>query len=206
MKKRALSILLIAAMCASFATGCKDDKGSNNDPNANVEKPDDEDPAGGRPEHKPVEGSVLGVGGLNEFDSTLFNFIEENGYAKENYMISPTSFRAALCLAASGAKGETQSQLLDAMDFESEEDMNIWYTMVYNETADFMDSIDEEKASIEKYESDPDMADLYHVSGEPDGAFRLVNSIWANSDGNPEFTQEYIDLVKEKVQLSLIKV
>ena len=134
---------------------------------------------------------------MNDFNNQLIAYVGENGYEKENYMISPTSYKAALCLAAAGANGQTQDELLKAMGFQNVDEMNAWYSMVYNETVDFNDSLEAEKESIAEIQSDPDMADYYTVDGEPDGAFRLVNSIWANEDGNPEFTQEYIDLAKE---------
>jgi serpin B len=83
------------------------------------------------------------------------------------------------------------------MGIQNVDEMNAWYSMVYNETVDFNDSLEAEKENIAEIQSDPDMADYYTVDGEPDGAFRLVNSIWANEDGNPEFTQEYIDFAME---------
>ena len=51
-----------------------------------------------------------------DFDKTLIDFVEAQGYADKNYMVSPTSFRAALALAVAGADTETKQQLLTAMD------------------------------------------------------------------------------------------
>ncbi|SCY24652.1 serpin B [Pseudobutyrivibrio sp. AR14] len=191
MKKRIISLLLVGMMTASLATAC----GKGNEPEP--EKPNSSNETLGELEHKPVDGDVAGIAGMNDFNSQLIAYVGENGYEKENYMISPTSYKAALCLAVAGANGQTQDELLKAMGFQSVDEMNAWYSMVYNETVDFNDSLEAEKENIAEIQSDPDMADYYTVDGEPDGAFRLVNSIWANEDGNPEFTQEYIDLAKE---------
>ena len=175
-----------------LATACTDKE------NPKPEEPNSSNGSSGELEHKPVDETVAGIGGMNDFNNQLIAYVGENGYENENYMISPTSYKAALCLAAAGAKGQTQDELLNAMGFQSVDEMDAWYSMVYNETVDFNDSLEAEKESIAEIQNDPDMADYYSVDGKPDGAFRIVNSIWANEDGNPEFTQEYIDLVKEK--------
>lgn len=175
-----------------LATACTDKD------NPKPEEPNQTNQGLGKLEHKPVEETVVGIGGMNDFNDQLIAYLGENGYENENYMISPTSYKAALCLAASGAKGQTQDELLKAMGFQSVDEMDAWYSMAYNETVDFNDSLNTEKADIEEIQNDPEMSEYYSIYGEPDGAFRLVNSIWANEDGNPVFTQEYIDLVKEK--------
>lgn len=193
MKKRIISLLLVGMMTFSLATAC----GKGNESEPEPQEPNSSNQTLGELEHKPVDGDVAGIAGMNDFNSQLIAYVGENGYEKENYMISPTSYKAALCLAAAGANGQTQDELLKAMGFQNVDEMNAWYSMVYNETVDFNDSLEAEKESIAEIQSDPDMADYYTVDGEPDGAFRLVNSIWANEDGNPEFTQEYIDLAKE---------
>ena len=175
-----------------LATACTDKD------NPKPEEPNQTNQGLGKLEHKPVEETVVVIGGMNDFNNQLIAYLGENGYENENYMISPTSYKAALCLAAAGAKGQTQDELLKAMGFQSVDEMDAWYSMAYNETVDFNDSLNAEKERIEEIQNDPEMADYYSTSGEPDGAFRIVNSIWANEDGNPVFTQEYIDLVKEK--------
>ena len=175
-----------------LATACTDKD------NPKPEEPNQTNQGLGKLERKPVEETVAGIGGMNDFNDQLIAYLGENGYENENYMISPTSYKAALCLAAAGAKGQTQDELLKAMGFQSVDEMDAWYSMAYNETVDFNDSLNTEKADIEEIQNDPEMSEYYSIYGEPDGAFRLVNSIWANEDGNPEFTQEYIDLVKEK--------
>ncbi|SEK25027.1 serpin B [Butyrivibrio sp. ob235] len=71
-----------------------------------------------------------GVTDKKEFDKKLVEFIEENGYENKNYMISPTSFRAALAMSVAGADGNTKEELLHAMGFNSIEEVNEWYSSV----------------------------------------------------------------------------
>ena len=59
------------------------------------------------------------------FDRDFLNFIHVQN-EKENYIVSPLSFRAALILAVEGADASTRAQLLSAMGFASEEDMTQW--------------------------------------------------------------------------------
>ncbi|MBQ5449883.1 MAG: hypothetical protein IIT57_07560, partial [Treponema sp.] len=49
------------------------------------------------------------------FEDALRTYLEQGDFKDENYMVSPTSLRAALCLATEGADGQTRQELLDAM-------------------------------------------------------------------------------------------
>lgn len=190
MKKRLVSALLMGTLIVSLFGACGNDDSDVEEPQQNQEEPQ---------EKKPVDANVEVIGGMGEFNSALVSYIEENGFENENYMISPTSYRAALCLATAGANGQTKQELLDALRFEDEDQMNAWYSMVYNETVEFQDSIQEEIDYLEELENDEDLRDMYSNvgNGQPDGAFKLVNSIWANESGNCEFTDEYIEKVDE---------
>ena len=62
------------------------------------------------------EGSETGKEGQLEeirtgFDEALFDYIRENGQEKENFMVSPVSLKAALCLAP--CRHSTVPALLD---------------------------------------------------------------------------------------------
>ncbi|MBP5598620.1 MAG: hypothetical protein J6Y02_24860, partial [Pseudobutyrivibrio sp.] len=140
MKKRIVSLLLVGVMTMGLATACTDKD------NPKPEEPNQTNQGLGKLEHKPVEETVAGIGGMNDFNDQLIAYLGENGYENENYMISPTSYKAALCLAAAGAKGQTLDELLKAMGFQSVDEMDAWYSMAYNETVDFNDSLNTEKA------------------------------------------------------------
>ena len=65
------------------------------------------------------------------FDQDFLNFIHTQN-EKENYVVSPLSFRAALILAVEGADASTRAQLLGAMGFVSEAEMTEWYAEHHN--------------------------------------------------------------------------
>ena len=183
MKKRLISILLIGMLMTGMLVGCGG-AGTAAAPN----------PAKDPTEHKNVNTDVRVIGGMDNFDSELINYLEAD-YANKNYMISPTSYRAALCLAIAGASGETKEELLKATGFENEEQMNTWYSLVYNSTVDFNDWLKDDQKSVEKAKNNDD----YFIDGDgsPDAAFRIVNSIWANESRGGKFKKEYIDKVAD---------
>ena len=91
------------------------------------------------------------VGG--EFENSLVSFIESNGYENENYMISPTSYRAAIVLATAGADAQTKDKLLKAIGFKDMDEANNWYNRVlsssfaYKKNADGSFEFDESNDS-----------------------------------------------------------
>lgn len=125
--------------------------------------------------------------GFNNFDSSLIEYLNSNGYNTQNYMVSPTSFRAALALAVVGSEGETQEKLLNAMGFESLDEVYVWYDKVLTAINTFADDLEADKkeyASNKWYDGD-----------EPDGAFSIANSVWNNTDEAGNFKNEYINLI-----------
>ena len=108
------------------------------------------------------------------FDEALFDYIRENGQEKENFMVSPVSLKAALCLAAAGAEGDTLDELLQAMRFDSEEEMEAWLEAV--------------NAAVEEFSG---------WYSDKDHGFAIANSIWNNSDRYGSFLEEYQEYVKE---------
>ena len=126
------------------------------------------------------EGSETGKEGQLEeirtgFDEALFDYIRENGQEKENFMVSPVSLKAALCLAAAGAEGDTLDELLQAMRFDSEEEMEAWFETV--------------NAAVKEF------AGWY---SDKDHGFAIANSIWNNTDQYGSFLEEYKAYVKNR--------
>ena len=127
-----------------------------------------------------------------DFDKTLIDFVEEQGYADKNYMVSPTSFRAALALAVAGADTETKQQLLTAMGFENVDELNGWYAQVTEIIDEFDKEIEMDKKEFERereYFSDDAKA--------PDGKLTMLNSVWNNTDLNGKFSKDYIKYVEK---------
>ena len=127
-----------------------------------------------------------------DFNSSLIDFIEKYGFADKNYMISPTSFRAALALAVSGADNGTKDELLKAMGFNSMDEMISWYKGVTASVDSYNDWLKTAQDEFNEYR------DYYGDDAQsPDGAFDLENSIWRNTKSSGELSKKYIEYVKE---------
>lgn len=119
------------------------------------------------------------------FYTDLAKFLERNGYSKRNYLVSPTSLRAALCLAIAGAEGETKEELIKAAGFSSQNDANSWYKKLNDSIAKFAEETEQM--------NQPD----FFGSGSVDRAFSLANSVWSNSSIAPDFKESYKKYVKD---------
>ena len=64
---------------------------------------------------------------LNGFDGALIAYLCLNGYNSSDFLISPAALRAALCLAASGAQGNTRAELVSAAGFSGMNAFDAWY-------------------------------------------------------------------------------
>ena len=127
-----------------------------------------------------------------DFNSSLINFIEKYGFADKNYMISPTSFRAALALAVSGADGKTKDELLKAMGFNSMDELISWYEGVTASVDSYNEWLKTAQDEFNEYR------DYYEEDAQaPDGAFDLENSIWRNTKSSGELSPKYMEYVKK---------
>ncbi|MCR5670886.1 MAG: hypothetical protein K6G10_07775, partial [Butyrivibrio sp.] len=99
-----------------------------------------------------------------------------SGFENENFMVSPTSFRAALALAVAGADGETKDALIKAMGFESMEDVNSWYASV-------LESVD----NFDKW---------FEYEDDPSAALKIMNSVWSSSE-DASFKEDYKKYVED---------
>ena len=181
MKQKLICVLLAAVLCLSVLSGCaaQNRTEKSGEPKASTEmvpQTGSTEPNHGinQPEASPL--------GFTDFDSRLIAFLCENGYAEENFAVSPLSFRAALALAASGAEGETLNQLLAVMGFSSVEQMNAWY-------ADVLAGVDR---FDEYFSSD--------FVSRGDEAYRVVNSVWSNESFPGEFRPDYVQAVRDRLR------
>ena len=129
-----------------------------------------------------------------DFDQDFLSFIHAQN-EKENYVVSPLSFRAALILAVEGADASTRAQLLSVMGFSSEEDMTQWYAAV-RESVDFFDAWVSRQKQIAEEDAQ------FYPPGEapevPVHAYQVLNSVWNNTDRFGEFLPEYTRSVVER--------
>ena len=128
------------------------------------------------------------------FDQDFLNYIHAQN-EKENYIVSPLSFRAALILAVEGADSATRAQLLSAMGFASEEEMTQWYAAV-TESVDFFEGWVTRQEQIAEEEAQ------FYPPGEapevPVHAYRVLNSVWNNTDRFGVFLPSYIRTIAER--------
>ena len=119
---------------------------------------------------EPTQPEDIGLG-FTALDSGLVAYLRANGFAEKSITVSPLSLKAALALTALGAEGETQRQILNALGFQTVEELTAWYASVLIGVADFDGSIfGQDKAEC-----------AYHV----------VNAIFHNTACDGEFREAY---------------
>ena len=128
------------------------------------------------------------------FDQDFLSYIHAQN-EKENYIVSPLSFRAALILAVEGADSATRAQLLNAVGFASEKEMTQWYAAV-------TESIDFFEGWVTRQEQMAEEEAQFYPPGEapevPVHAYRILNSVWNNTDRFGEFLPGYIHTIAER--------
>lgn len=112
--------------------------------------------------------------GFTEFDSNLIQFLDNQ--SSENYIMSPLSFKYALCLATVGAEGETQKELLDLLEFESVDQCLSWANQ-YNEV-------------VKNFNSEA-------KKDNTNAMLEIANSVWHNTDKNGTISKEYIKKIEK---------
>ena len=162
MNKKGLTILTAAALCLSMLLGCAAGKTYNVVPAA--------EPA--RPEQLGAGTDATPTTDAADFDELLIDYLRTHDFGEKNFTVSPLSLRAALALAAAGAEGETERELLSVLGFPSQEEMDAWYRSVTEAIASFDACFDDEQA-------------------QDNAAFRVVNSVWQNADLPGEFLAAY---------------
>ena len=118
--------------------------------------------------------------GIDKFDSHLINYIDASNKAEDNYCVSPLSIKLALSLLTEGANGETQNELLDALDVVSVDELRVRAGTVF----DISKRIKENEELVSKY-----------TNLEDNSEFSVSNSIWKNSDRNGTILESYKDII-----------
>ena len=103
-----MSVLLVAMSLQACGTKTEPTEPTSPSPTPDVVEPTPEIVEEGTEIKEPEQ--VMYNRENYDFENALIKFLDTNGYEKENYMVSPTSFRAALALAVSGADTETKEQ------------------------------------------------------------------------------------------------
>jgi len=186
MKKKILSTLLTVIIASCAIAGCGGNASDVNDSAPSVSDDQiDTDPADKDPDVSDFDPD-------RDFTASLVAFMEANGFKDKNYLISPTSFRAALALAVSGADGETKDELLKTMGFSDMDELIEWYESVEGSVKSYADWLEQAKKEFKEY------SDYYgEDADEPDGAFDIENSVWRNTKASGKLSKEYIDYVSK---------
>ncbi|MBR4236605.1 MAG: hypothetical protein IKR85_11185 [Clostridia bacterium] len=116
------------------------------------------------------------------FDTDFISYISSI-VPDDNFVASPLSFRAALLLALEGAAGETETQLLHMLGFDSKAAAEKWYACV--------------EESIKAFD-DYAAPDTFWDKLSPQRVYRILNSVWVNLDLSGEFRNEYAQAVQKK--------
>ena len=192
MKKRIISAILSILVVTGIISGC-----GNTETQGNTQVISQEDEIS-TPDENTTDATNTPISEIPEvdinmdFNSSLIDFIEKNGFSDKNYMISPTSFRAALALAVAGADNETKDELLKAMGFNSMDELILWYEGVTTSVDSYNEWLKTAQDEFNEYR------DYYEDDAQaPDGAFDLENSIWRNTKSSGELSKKYIEYVKE---------
>ena len=192
MKKRILSAILTLSVVTSLILGCGNAETPFNSPATSPEAETSTPDVNTAKDSNFSSSDIPEVDTNMDFNSSLIDFIEKNGFANENYMISPTSFKAALALAVSGADNETKDELLKAMGFNSMDELISWYKDVTASVDSYNEWLKTAQDEFNEYRDDYE-----DDAPEPDGDFDLENSIWRNTKSSGELSQKYREYVAE---------
>ncbi len=144
-------------------------------------------------EERPAEQTAVLDG---SFNADLRAYFKENGFGSENYVFSPLSLKAALCLAIEGANGLTREELIRAAGFQSYEDVLKWYVSVLEKTDRFLEDLNRENERLER-EKQYMPEDLFSYA---DRSFSVANSVWNNRDVSGPFLDSYRERVGDQYQ------
>lgn len=191
MKLKTIICLTLAVILAvSCLTGCRgiEDPVSASDPATTKEpqvKP--EEPVPAVPLSAVINAKALG---FSAFDNQLVEYLKQAGRADENFTVSPLSFKAALTMAALGAEGETQAQLLEALGFKNLDELRAWYATVLAGVDGFKEYFEAmEKEAAEYASFFPGASENQEITS----SYWVVNSVWSNKDLPGEFRQSFLD-------------
>ena len=137
-----------------------------------------------------------------DFDQDFLSYIHALN-AREDYIISPLSLRAALILAVEGANGDTREHLLRAMGFASEDEMAQWYATVRESVGYFLGWVRWQAQDLKQAAS-------YYPEEEaptlPPHAYRVLNGVWNNTDIFGGFLPDYIRRISERYDATVASV
>lgn len=183
-----LSLAVVLALsCLSGCRGAENPAPASDSPATKETQAKPDEPAPAVPLSAVTNAKALG---FSAFDNQLVEYLKQAGRADENFTVSPLSFKAALTLAALGAEGETQAQLLEAIGFQNAEELRAWYATVLAGVDGFDAFFTEMEQEAAEY---PELFPGSSDSKERSAAYWVVNSVWSNQDLPGEFRQSFLE-------------
>ena len=134
---------------------------------------------------KPEEPQNTGLKSFDEFDAAFMEFIEQT--EKDNYMISPLSFKYALGMAVAGADGKTLSQFLSGFGIN---DLNAFENYIKSFNSFEEGFTEKVRRDLEEYDEAVKKGVSKDRLDYRPGSLRTANSVWKRED-LPDFAEDY---------------
>lgn len=136
---------------------------------------------------EPTESTLKG----NTFDEKLVNYINEQELGKDNYVMSPMSFKMALSLLVEGAEGETLEELLNVLGVETVESIRgiCLYPFLVSKRIDDKYT---EYLTLNPYLKDRESEEYKEKAPK----LMISNSVWKNNSDLGEIVEDYKKAIK----------
>ena len=126
-----------------------------------------------------------GLKSFDGFDAAFMEFIEQT--EKDNYIISPLSFRYALGMAMAGANGNTLDQFLKGFGIN---DLNAFENYIKSFNSFEEGFTEKVRRDLEEYDEAVKKGVSKDRLDYRPGALRTANSVWKRED-LPDFAEDY---------------
>ena len=193
--KKTLSVLLVLCLICSCFAGCTP-AATPDVPKPIETQPVVETPVETQPEAPEetvpdvtepiVEPEVVLEGiAFEPWQNEWVAYLKANNGDKDNLLVSPLSLKMACLLAAAGADGDTQAQILELFGYASLDEFLAWGEHILG-IQDSLVAAEQERSNVDEEE------ELWYSSSMPtSGIFKIANGIWHNSNEPGEFKDDY---------------
>ena len=142
-----------------------------------------------------------------DFDTELKAFLLNEGTLSDSYMVSPMSYRFAMGMLTAGANGDTQKELLGAMNFATIDEYMDWAANIIAFSETFKELVNTEETVIEPEINEDSKYEFFAESFTPaTGAFNIANSIWHNANDVGIIKAEFIESMETKYNAQVYEI
>ena len=147
-----------------------------------------------------TEKNDITISATSNFNDGLHSYIKNSTLNEQNYMISPLSYRYVLAMATTGAKGDTQAELLKATGFKTIDEYHEWVENINNIATEFENNANQLASSETQYLPDTMKAKYKKPS------LMIANSLWHISEAQGKLNLNYKNTITEKFNAELFEV